>query len=72
MAIMLGEEDHGLGINREVEASKVFDLEQAIYLAAKRADLIGVPMQNFLDMCEAALDVAGANIQLAPENSLVN
>jgi hypothetical protein len=72
MARMLTEEDHGLGINRDVPAGQVFDLEQAIYLAAKRADLLGVSMERFLELCEAALDVADAKIQLAPESPLVH
>jgi hypothetical protein len=53
-----GEEEHGLGINRKVARAKV-EAQRAIYSAAQMSQSLGVKWEQFLELCEAAVDVAG-------------
>jgi len=53
---LLTENDHGLGINRDVEESEVHNLEQSINDAATKANALGVSPERFLELCKAAQD----------------
>ena len=52
--LMMREEDHGLGINRDVPQAKVINLELEIFNAAIKAQRLGVAMEKFLELCECA------------------
>ena len=49
--------DHGL-CNRKLEASRVYVLEKAIWTGARLAVEMNIKCEKFLDLCEAAIDVA--------------
>ena len=50
----LHEDDHGLGINRPITIEQRDALEAAVDAAATQAHMLGVPMENFLTLCEAS------------------
>lgn len=55
--LMWGEEEHGLGINRNVASDEVLAFERAIFTAAQTSESLGVTAERFLDLCQAAVDV---------------
>jgi hypothetical protein len=61
-----GEEEHGLGINRKVPREQVEAFEEAILTATQMAESLGVKPENFLALCETAVDIAWFDEQCEP------
>lgn len=53
---MMNEEDHGLGIDRAVQAKEVESLEGAMWQAAAYAISLGVDFNRAAELLESAMD----------------